>query len=339
MKKIVTLGEIMLRFSTSLGERLSQTNHLNMHYGGAESNVAVALSNFGHDVYFMSKVPDNPLGLAVERHLRSFNVHTDYLLKGGERLGTYYLETGVGGRSAQVTYDRKYSSFSKLTLEELELDFDEVFSNADLFHISGITPALSERLKEMTLYALKKTREHGVMTSFDFNYRAKLWSHKEASETIQELLPYVDICSCGELDAVYLLGMEEPSDSTNKLERLHYYYKNIQEKYPNIQCFSSTIREVLSASSNRLQGIFYRDGDLYQSKVYDINHIVDRVGAGDAFASGILHGILEKAAPQQIVSFATAAAALKHTIHGDCNAFSLEEIIAMAENESGKIVR
>jgi 2-dehydro-3-deoxygluconokinase len=337
MKKIVTLGEIMLRLSTGLGERLSQTDQLSMHYGGAEANVGIALSNFGHDVYFVSKVPANPLGLAVERHLRSFNVDTEYLLKGGECLGTYYLETGVGGRSAQVTYDRKYSSFSTLTMEEI--DFDEVFSDAHLFHISGITPALSTGLKELTLYALKKAREHGVMTSFDFNYRAKLWSHQEASDAIQLMLPFVDICSCGELDAVYLLGMETSSDSFEKVEKLIYYYTKIQEKFPNIQCFSSTIRDVISASENRLQGILYKDGNLYQSKVYHIDYIVDRVGAGDAFASGILHGIIEQADPQQIVSFATAAAALKHTVHGDCNVFSVEEIIAMAENTPGKIVR
>jgi 2-dehydro-3-deoxygluconokinase len=337
MKKIVTLGEIMLRLSTASGERLSQADKLTMQYGGAEANVAISLSRFGHSVYFISKVPKNPLGTAVETHMRSHGVHTNYLVKGGERLGTYYLESGVGQRSAQVTYDRKYSSFSNLNATEV--NFEEIFKGASLFHITGITPALSSSLKELTLVALKKAKELGVMTSFDFNYRAKLWNQSEAGETIKPLLPYIDICSCGELDAIYILGMEKEDESLDKATRLTNYYKRLQELYPTIKYFSSTFRTVLSASTNELQGNFYTDGKLNQSKIQHIDHIVDRVGGGDAFAAGILHGILEKMPPQQVVSFATAASALKHTIHGDCNLFSEEEILAFAENESGKILR
>jgi 2-dehydro-3-deoxygluconokinase len=337
MKKVVTLGEIMLRLSTSTGERLFQADQLTMQYGGAEANVGVSLARFGHEVYFLSKVPNNPLGTAVERHLKSHGVQTDYFVKGGERLGTYYLESGVGPRSAQVTYDRKYSSFSGLTLEEV--DFEKVFNGASLFHISGITPALSPSLKELTYTALKKAKEFGVMTSFDFNYRAKLWSQKEAGETIKPLLPYIDICSCGELDAIYLLDLEKADDALEKDQRLVHFYEKILEKYPNIKYFSSTFRNVISASSNTLQGNLYTEGKLYQSRVHHINHIVDRVGGGDAFAAGILDGILEKQSPQQIVAFATAASALKHTVHGDCNIFSKEEIHNFAETEPGKIVR
>lgn len=178
MKKVVTLGEIMLRFSTAAGERLSQTERLSVNYGGAEANVAVSLSHFGYDAYFVSKVPNNPVGAAAERHLKSYGVWTNYLLKGGERLGTYYLEAGVGERSAQVTYDRRFSSFSSLTAEEVNLD--EILQDASLLHVSGITLALSQELRELTLLALKKAKEAGVKTSFDFNYRAKLWSHQEA---------------------------------------------------------------------------------------------------------------------------------------------------------------
>jgi 2-dehydro-3-deoxygluconokinase len=337
MKKIVTLGEIMLRLSTNTGERLSQADQLTMQYGGAEANVGVSLARFGHEVYFVSKVPNNPLGTAVERHLKSHGVHSNYLIKGGERLGTYYLESGVGPRSAQVTYDRKYSSFSGLNLEEV--NFEEVFKGAALFHISGITPALSPSLKELTYTALKKAKELGVMTSFDFNYRAKLWSQKEAGESIKPLLPLVDICSCGELDAIYLLGLEKVDDGLEKDQKLVRYYEKIQEIYPNIKYFSSTFRNVISASTNTLQGNLYTDGKLYQSRAHHIDHIVDRVGGGDAFAAGILDGILEQQLPQQIVSFATAASALKHTVHGDCNLFSKEEIHTFAETEPGKIVR
>lgn len=337
MRKIITLGEILLRLSTSVGERILQANQLSMHYGGAEANVGVSLSNYGYNVNFVSKIPDNSIGDAVERHLKSFGVHTDYLLRGGERLGTYYLETGVGERSAQVTYDRKHSSISGMTKEEI--DFDEIFQDVSLFHVSGITAALSPILTELTLTALKKAKENGVMTSFDFNYRSKLWSQKEAASAIKPLLQYVDICSCGELDAIYLLEIEKADESLNKEAKLIYYYEKIQEIYPNITYMSSTFRGVLSASANTLQGNLYVDGAMYQSKEHHINPIVDRVGGGDAFAAGIIHGILDEMSPEKTVAFATAASALKHTVHGDWNVFSVDEVNDFVENGSGKIIR
>ena len=337
MKKIVTLGEIMLRLSTKSGERLFQADNLLMHYGGAEANVAVSLSQFGHEVKFVSKVPSNPLGAAVERHLQSYGVNTNSLIKGGERLGTYYLESGVGGRSAQVTYDRKYSSFSGLTVEEL--NFDELFQGIDLFHVTGITLALSQNLRDLVLLAVKKAKAAGIMTSLDFNYRASLWSQQACSEAIKPLLSYMDICFCGELDASHLLGIEPAYESLLKEEKLKYYYEKINELYPNIQYMSSTFRTVLSASTNKLQGNIYTKGELFQSKEHLIDHIVDRVGGGDAFAAGVLHGILEKWPLSRTISFAGMASALKHTIHGDCNAFTVEEIVKVLDNEAGKIVR
>jgi len=337
MKKIITFGELLLRLSTRIGERTVQANELTMHYGGAEANVAISLSNFGHDVRFVSKIPNNPLGHAAERHLRMYGVDTSHLLRGGERLGTYYLETGVGERSAQVTYDRKYSSISELTIDEI--DFDEIFQGAKLFHVSGITPALSPALQALTLRALQQAKDCGVMTSFDFNYRSKLWSQKEAADAITPLLPYVDICSCGELDAIHLLGIEEAAGSLDKEQKLQYYYDKIQEMYPGITYMSSTFRQVISASANTLQGNLYTNGVLYHSKVHHIEPIVDRVGGGDAFAAGILHGIIEGQTPEKTVSFATAASALKHTVHGDCNVFSVEEVEGFIDNGSGRIIR
>lgn len=337
MKKIVTIGEIMLRFSTALGERLYQTSKLSMHYGGAEANVAVSLSHFGYQAYFVSKVPENSLGMAVCRHLKAHGVHTDYLITGGERLGTYYVESGVGERSPQVTYDRKYSSFSHLS--PAELNFEEIFSNASLFHVSGITLALSDELRGLVLHALKFAKEKGIMTSFDFNYRAKLWSQEEAAEAIKPLLPYVDICSCGELDAIHLLGIEETDPSLSKEDRLRYYYRKIEEMYPNVLYMCSTFRSVISASENTLQGNLYVDGEIYQSKVHHISQIVDRIGGGDAFMAGVIYGIAEKWPVNQTISFAAAASALKHTVHGDCNLFKAEEVLTFAENAPGKIVR
>ncbi|WP_088042578.1 sugar kinase [Bacillus sp. EAC] len=337
MKKIVTFGEIMLRFSTGAGERLSQTGELKVNYGGAEANVAVSLAHFGYNAFLVSKVPNNPLGQAVGNHLRSHGVRTDYLLMGGERLGTYYLEAGVGERSAQVTYDRKNSSFSMM--EANEINWEEIFKDAFLFHVSGITLALSPELRETLLVGVKKAKQFGVKTSFDFNYRAMLWSQQEAGEAILPLLPYIDICSFGELDAIYLLGLVEADQSLSQTERLKHYYTKFTELYPNILFISSTFRTVISASANQLQGNLFAQGELYQSKVHYIDPIVDRVGGGDAFAASILTGIMEEFDLQQTVSFATAASALKHTIHGDCNLFTKEEVFRFTDSAPGKIVR
>ncbi|RSK53954.1 sugar kinase [Bacillus canaveralius] len=337
VKNIVTFGEVMLRLSTQTGVRLNQTDQFTAHYGGAEANVAVSLAHFGYSVYFVSKVPDNLLGNAVERHLKSHGVQTNYLLKGGERLGTYYLEAGAGERSAQVTYDRKYSSFSQL--EAVEIDIEEILQTASLFHVTGITLALSPSLRELVFLILKKAKEMGVKTSFDFNYRAKLWSQQEFSEAIKPLLPYIDICFCGELDAVHLLGLNQADGFLPQKERLKYYYQKLKETYPNIQYVCSTFRTVISSTSNRLKGNLFVEDELYQSKVHTLEPIVDRVGGGDAFAAGILWGILEELPPEQIITFATAASALKHTVYGDCNVFSSKEVFQFANTEPGKIVR
>lgn len=337
MSKIVTFGEMLLRLSSTNGERIAQAQQFNCHYGGAEANVAVALAHFGHDAYFVSKLPDNPLGVAAKRHLQANAVYTDYLLTGGERLGTYYLETGVGERSSQVTYDRKYSSIT--TIKWDDLDFDRMFQDADIFHVSGITPALSPELQEITLKALQKAHEDGVITSFDFNYRSKLWSQQEAGKILRKLLPYVTICSCSALDAIYLLGIEEADESLTKEKQLIYYYEKIQQLYPNIKYLCSTFREVYSASHHALQGNFYMQGSLYQSKVHQLNPIIDRVGGGDAFMSGILLGVLEQMTPDKTVSFATAASALKHTVHGDCITFTKQEVLSFMDNHTGAITR
>lgn len=337
MTKVVTLGEIMLRLSTSPGELLTSADTLQMHYGGGEANVAIALSGYGHDTYFVSKVPDNALGRGVQRHLLANGVSTAYLLQGGERLGTYYLEAGIGERSPRVTYDRKHSSFANLSASEL--NFEEILDGASLFHVSGITLALSQDLRELTLEALKTAKRKGIKTSFDFNYRATLWSQEEAATAILPILPYVDICSCGELDAVFLLGIKEADHTLSKEERLVYYYRKINEIFPNLEVMVSTFRNNISASSNELQGNLYANGTLFQSKVHDIQPIVDRVGGGDAFAAGILNGLLEKMDYEKTVTFAAAASALKHTVHGDCSQFTKEEVQRFIESGSGRISR
>lgn len=335
MGKVVTLGEIMLRLSTQSGNRLVQSNSLQAHYGGGEANVAISLANYGHEVIFASKVPDTALGEAVFRHLHGYQVDTHYLLTGSQRLGTYYLETGIGGRAAAVIYDRAESGFAAMNV--LEWDLATLFDDVDIFHISGITPALSKKWQTMTLELMKQAKKSGCKVSFDSNYRSKLWSQKEAGQVIRQLLPYVDYCSAGKLDAVNLLGItNEPAEQEHELA---FYYKEMHRLFPNIQLFYSTKRKIYSASANQLIGTLWQDNHYYESDIHEIDPIIDRVGAGDAFAGGILHGVLEQMTPQATVDFATAASVLKHTVHGDCNQFNKEEVADFLRSGSGKIIR
>lgn len=331
MAKVLTLGEIMLRLST-VESRLAETSEMQAHYGGGEANVAISLANFGHQAYFASKVPDNALGLAVKRHLNRFGVHTDYLLFGGQRLGIYFLEQGVGIKAANVVYDRAYSSFSQM--KENEWERLDLFAGVDLFHLSGITPALSTAWVELLIKLMQEAKSRKVKISFDINFRGKLWSQAQASVALKQILPYVDYLSAGKLDAQYLLGIENAQDLS-----LEQCYQEMQKLYPNIQVIYSTNRTILSAKHNRLQGTIYAQNQYYKSEVIDIPDIIDRVGGGDAYSAGILHGLLSGYSAQETVNFATAASALKHMVYGDCNQFTLAEVQAYLENGSSKINR
>lgn len=331
MAKVLTLGEIMLRLST-VESRLAETSEMQVHYGGGEANVAISLANFGHQAYFASKVPDNALGLAVKRHLNRFGVHTDYLLFGGQRLGIYFLEQGVGIKAANVVYDRAYSSFSQM--KENEWERLDLFAGIDLFHLSGITPALSPAWVELLIKLMQEAKSRKVKISFDINFRGKLWSQAQASVALKQILPYVDYLSAGKLDAQYLLGIENAQDLS-----LEQCYQEMQKLYPNIQVIYSTNRTILSAKHNQLQGTIYAQNQYYESEVIDIPDIIDRVGGGDAYSAGILHGLLSGYSAQETVNFATAASALKHMVYGDCNQFTLEEVQAYLENGSSKINR
>lgn len=331
MAKVLTLGEIMLRLST-VESRLAETSEMQAHYGGGEANVAISLANFGHQAYFASKVPDNALGLAVKRHLNRFGVHTDYLLFGGQRLGIYFLEQGVGIKAANVVYDRAYSSFSQM--KENEWERLDLFAGIDLFHLSGITPALSPAWVELLIKLMQEAKSRKVKISFDINFRGKLWSQAQASVALKQILPYVDYLSAGKLDAQYLLGIENAQDLS-----LEQCYQEMQKLYPNIQVIYSTNRTILSAKHNQLQGTIYAQNQYYKSEVIDIPDIIDRVGGGDAYSAGILHGLLSGYSAQETVNFATAASALKHMVYGDCNQFTLEEVQAYLKNGSSKINR
>ncbi|MBX8936474.1 sugar kinase [Enterococcus gilvus] len=331
MAKIVCLGEIMLRLSAEAGTRLHQAQQLDVFYGGGEANVAVSLANFGHQVQFVSKVADNGFGQGAERHLRSYGVKTDYLLKGDGRLGAYYVEQGTGQRATSVIYDRQNSAFA--LMNELEWTINELFSEVDLFHISGITPALSEQWQILTLEVIKAAKKAGCKISFDCNYRQNLWSQEAAGTFLSKVLPLIDYCSAGKMDAIYLLGI--PAGGSDAA----YYYQKMQELFPNITAFYSTKRIVHSTCVNELQGTLWLDGVCHTSKNHQIDPIIDRIGGGDAFTGGILHGLLNDRSPDEIIEFATAASVLKHTVKGDCNQFSESEVWKFVQSDSAKIER
>lgn len=334
MGRVLTLGEVMLRLSTTKHTRLSECRQFQVNYGGSEANVAVSLSNFNHSVSFASKIPNNALGIAAKKHFQHFGVVIDNLLFGGSRLGCYFLEDGIGQRTSSVIYDRSGSSFAEMNT--LEWSMDNLFNNVDLLHISGITPAISNDWTMLTLQLMEEAKRREVKISFDFNYRAKLWSYSEAKKALKILLPLVDYCSAGKLDAIHLLDIEENKKNPDDIR---YYYEKFSELYPNIKLFYSTLREIKSTTSNSLTGFIWNDGILYTSKKHDIMPIVDRVGGGDAFSAGVVHGLLTEKDFDYTVSFATAASALKHTIYGDCNQFSVQEIEEFMNRTNQRIMR
>lgn len=333
--RIITLGEILLRFSTSEEIRIKNTDEFRVCYGGAETNVGISLSQFGHKVSIASVLPEyNPLSKAVLSRMHGYDVDTDLIIEQPGRLGTYYLEQGNSVRGSQVTYDRKYSSIA--ILEELCWDLDGIFKGVDLLHISGIVPALSKKWQSWTVEIVKKAKEYGCLVSFDMNYRSKLWGYEEAYPCFQQIFPYVDILSAGKLDAIHFLKVASEDEDVS----LEEIYKRVQEKYPNIKVLYSTKRDVISTNHNELQGFFVaEDGVFVESKLYDINPIIDRVGGGDAFAAGILNGVLKGWDSQQIVDFGTASSVLKHTVFGDWNPFNEDEVFEFMNQKSGQIVR
>lgn len=332
MAKVVTLGEIMLRLGTINDQRLLESHQLSVGFGGGEANIAIALANFGHEASYATKVPDNPWGQAARCHLAKYGVDTSQMIVGGERIATYFLEMGTGVRPTNVVFDRKYSAFSEM--QELEWDLDELFAGADLFHVSGITPALSPVWRKMLVSLMQEAGTRGVKVSFDINYRGKLWSVMECREAVQELAKYADYLSASALDAIHFFEVPEKTGGD-----LDYYYGEISKLLPKVEVLYATKREVLHVSHNRLQGQLFMGGRLYTSKVQDIQQIVDRVGGGDAFAAGVLHGLLLEHQPQRIIDFATMAAALKHTVHGDHNQFSAAEVEKLLESGAGDVQR
>jgi len=340
MKKVVTLGEIMLRLSTPGYQRFVQADSFDVVYGGGEANVAVSLANYGYEAYFVSKLPKNEIGQAAINSLRKFGVKTDYIARGGERIGIYYLETGASMRPSNVVYDRAHSSIAEADMKDF--DFDEIFKNAAWFHFSGITPALSDSAALLTEEALKAAKKNNVTVSVDLNYRKKLWSSEKAKEVMTRLMQYVDVCIGNEEDAHLTLGFKpgQTDVTSGELELAGYkdIFKQMIDKF-GFKYVISSLRESHSASDNGWSACAFDGNEFYHSRKYEIR-IVDRVGGGDSFASGVIYGLLEGKNFKDALEFGVAASALKHTIHGDFNLVTVEEVETLLKGDaSGRVQR
>lgn len=339
-KKVVTMGEIMLRLSTPGYERFAQADSFDVVYGGGEANVAVSLANYGFDAHFVSKLPKNPLGDAALNALRRYGVGTDGIARGGERLGIYFLETGASMRPSKVVYDRAHSAISDADIEDF--DFDAIFEGVDWFHFSGITPAISKKAALVTEEALKAAKRHNVTVSVDLNYRKKLWTPEEAQACMTKLMEYVDVCIGNEEDAELVLGFKPGDTDVTKgeLELGGYQsiFKQMVEKF-NFKYVVSSLRESYSASDNGWSALIYNGDEFYHSSKYNVR-IVDRVGGGDSFAGGLIYGLLSEMEMADALEFAVAASALKHTIPGDFNHVTVDEVLNLVQGDgSGRVQR
>ena len=340
MGKIVTLGEIMLRLSTPGHSRFVQSDSFDVVYGGGEANVAVSCANYGHEAYFVTKLPKHEIGQAAVNALRRFGVHTDYITRGGDRVGIYYLESGSAMRPSKVIYDRAHSSIAEA--DASDFDFDAIMEGADWFHWSGITPAISDKAAILTRLACEAAKRHGVTVSVDLNFRKKLWTSEKAQSVMRPLMQYVDVCIGNEEDAELCLGFKPDANVEAGLTDAEGYkgiFRKMAEEF-NFKYVISTLRESYSASHNGWKGMIYDGKDFYVSRHYDIAPIVDRVGGGDSFSGGIIHGLLTKGTQAEALEFAVAASALKHTISGDFNMVSAGEVEALAGGDaSGRVQR
>ena len=333
-KKVLGFGEIMLRLSAPNNQKIIQANSFDAVYGGGEANVVASLATFGHNTKFITKLPNNALGDKVIRDLKSYNVDTSDILQGDGRLGIYFLEIGYGLRSNEVIYDRKYSAISMMNKSEFNIE--NILKDVKMVHLSGITPALNKELFDLTIDIAKYCKKNNIEVSFDSNYRANLWSLEEAKLFLEEILNYVDIAFLGSLDMTNILKYEDLNlEFEDNLKRL---YEKLFEKYPNIKYASCTKRSVHSINNNSLKGYLYDGKNLYVSNEYKFD-ILDRVGGGDAFTAGILHGILDNLSKKEIVEFGTCAGAIKHSIRGDINIVDKESIINLIEKGLQNIKR
>lgn len=337
VKKIVTMGEILLRLTTPGYSRFTQARCYNAVYGGAEANIAVFLANMGIKSYFLTRLPENEIGQSAINILRSYGVNTDYIIRGGERVGIYFLEKGTSIRPSKVVYDRKNSSICDIDIQEI--DFEEAFKDADWFHVSGITPALGEKCVAFVKKAIEYAKNKGIRISVDLNYRNKLWEYDEFKKVMAEIVNGVDLCF-GWINDEDKKGYSAADFSKGDadIDSFKNIFSNMQKRY-NIKYIATTLRGNYSATHNVMSALIYDGKEMYQSRKYDFT-IIDRVGAGDAFAAALIYKLANDVKCSAAIEFATAASVLKHTIEGDFNICTEKEIMEVVNgNISGSVQR
>lgn len=338
--KVVTFGELMLRLAPEGYLRFLQADSFQATFGGGEANVSVSLANYGAESVFVTKLPKHAIGQMAVNSLRKYGVCTDKIVRGGDRVGIYYLEKGASQRGSLCIYDRAYSAIALAKREDF--DWDSIFEGADWFHFTGITPALGANVVEICLDACKAAKAKGVKISCDLNYRGKLWTREQARAAMSEICKYVDVCISNEEDAKDVFGIEaENTDiDSGKLNKAGYesVARQLTEKF-GFEKVAITLRESISANDNDWSAMLYSEGKGYYSKLYHL-HIVDRVGGGDSFGGGLIYALCSGKQPQEAIEFAVAASALKHSIEGDYNFVSVDEVEKLAKGSgSGRVQR
>ena len=338
MNKVVAFGEIMLRLSTERHLRFEQAKTFTASYGGGEFNVCVSLANYGIKSEFITRLPENEIGACALTEMRKMNVESKNVIFGGERLGTYYLETGAGSRGSNVVYDRAHSAMA--TIEKGMINWEKVLEGATWFHWSGITAAISESAAEACLEAIKVAHKLGLTISCDLNYRSKLWQYgKTPSEVMPEMLKYCDVI-LGDIDTAYfMLGKDKVNPNYQDEKSLPVLYTKLFDFCPNLKTVATTLRYSVSASHQRIGGILFEGKKIHQTAVKEVTPVIDRVGSGDAFMGGLIYGLLEYPNNnQRALDFAVVACCLKHTIAGDYNLVTLKEVENMLDGNSAGLV-
>ncbi|MCG6878991.1 MAG: sugar kinase [Deltaproteobacteria bacterium] len=342
MQRYITFGEIMLRLKAPHQERLFQTPYLEATFGGGEANVAVGLAQFGLRAAFVSVIPDNAVGSACVKELQKQGVDTSFILRAGERLGIYFLEPGANQRPSKVIYDRSHSAISSALSGDV--DWKRVFENATWFHISGITPAISQSAADLSMEAVRQARDMGITVSCDLNFRKKLWRYgKTAPEVMREIVQYVDVAVGNEEDCQRALGIKadvEIESGILEVEKYRTLTERVLEQFPNLNHVAITLRESHSANHNGWSAVMNDGRDFFVSKQYDVRNIVDRVGTGDTFAAGLIYGLNNLENQAKALQFAVAASCLKHSIPGDLPLLSVEEVNNLVQGSvSGRVQR
>lgn len=342
MARIVTFGEIMLRLSPPGKELFFQTPQMVATFGGAESNVAVSLCNFGEETAFVTALPSNAVGDSALAELRRFGVTTDFIRRSGDRVGIYFAQTGAVARPSKVVYDRAHSAISEIACGDF--DWDTILDGADWFHVTGITPAISEGAAEATLEALEKCKEKGITVSCDLNFRKKLWKWgKTAPEIMSEVARYVNVAIANEEDCQKSLGISIEVDVTKgELDRDAYQdlARRVLDTFPGMDTLAITLRESHSADHNGWSALIADRDGLAFSRKYDIRPIVDRIGGGDSFGAGLIWGLRNMETKKEALEFAVAASALKHTVYGDFNRVGRDDVLTLMKGDaSGRVQR